>query len=153
MSTYEETPYHNAAYYPKHSGEILAFRSAARTYANGDLVRYWRVRKDIKITFAQVLNEELDSNVSPTATGKLRVTDGTTPQNLVSLSAAGLGAADNSTLINIDDALGFVVPGNGYYIELVFDAAFATAASGKVAVAVGFSAVNYGSESPFAPSG
>lgn len=154
MTTYNTTAV-NHNIYPVGSAPVwlMVPRQTARTYANGDKIIGPNIERDLKICDAIVGNEELDSDGSPTATGKLRVTDGTTTVNVVSVAAATLGADDGITRLNVDDALGYVIPSRGFWFEFVFDAAFATAAEGVIVFGIEFSPLMFGGEGPLVPSG
>lgn len=139
-------------YYPCASA-WLGVRADSHTYESGDIIKGPKVMRDLKICDAVVANEELDSNATPTATAKLRLNNGSTQTNLVSVTAATLGVDDGFTRLNIDDAAFFVVPANGYWLELIFDAAFATAAAGVIAFGIEVVGIMWGDESPIAPAG
>jgi hypothetical protein len=132
---------------------IMVPRQADRTYADGDIIKGPNLERDLKICDAIVANEELDTNASPTATGKLRVTDGTTTVNIVAVTAASLGTAGAITRITEEPAVGYVIPTRGFRLEFVFDAAFATAAAGVIVFGVLVSPQMFGAESPLAPAG
>lgn len=153
MATYEETSFKARPWYHPTAGEHLAFRSPARTYAEDDVVKFFKLERAIKIADAVVANAELDSNVTPTATGILRLNNGTAQVDLVDVAAATLGVVDGVTRLNNLAGLGFITPARGYWLEFVFTAAFATAAEGVLAVSLAVSALTYGSESPVYPTG
>lgn len=132
---------------------LMVPRQVARTYANGDIIKGPKIERDLKIVEAIVGNDELDSNASPTATGKLRVTDGTTTVNVVAVTAATLGVDDGITRLNQFAALGYVIPTRGFWFEFVFDAAFATAASGQICFGLWVCPLMWGGEGPLTPSG
>lgn len=153
MATTTLTAFKTAPFYYPCAGSWLGVRAASATYANGDIIKGPKIQRDLKICEALVANEELDSNATPTATGKLRLYDGSTAVNLVSVAAATLGVDDGITRLNVDDAAFYVVPTEGFWLEFVFDAAFATAAAGVIAFGVAVSPIMWGGESPIAPSG
>jgi hypothetical protein len=142
--------------YPVGAGgfPIVVPRQADRTYAEDDVIRGPGVERDLKICDAIVSGEELDTNASPTATAKLRLNHLTeSAVNLVAIDATTLGTADWVVRLNLQAALGFVVPDRGYWLELVFDDAFATAAAGTICFGITVSPTNFGAESPLAPTG
>lgn len=131
---------------------IITPRQAARTYANGDIIRGPYLERDLKICDAIAAGEELDSNASPTATGKLRVTDGTTTVDVIAVTATQLGTAGWVARLTEQAALGYVIPSRGFWMEFVFDAAFATAASGIITFGLTVSTNMFG-DSVLAPTG
>lgn len=129
--------------------DFLACEEADRTYAEDDVVKGPKIAKGVKITDAIVASDELDSNGAPTMTGTLRLNNGTTQQNLVTVSAVSFGAAGGQvTRLNVPDGFNFVVPADGYWLEFVVDAAVATAASGRLAFGVAITNNLWGSELP-----
>jgi hypothetical protein len=80
---------------------------------------------------------ELDTNAAPTATGKVRLNNGTTQVNLVDITAAQLGTANGVVVHgNVPAGINKLIEDDGFWVELVFDAAFATAATGVVVFGV-----------------
>jgi len=132
---------------------LMIPRQAAATYANGDIIKGPKLERDLKIVDAIAAGGELDSNAPPTATAKLRLNDGSTQVNLISIDATTLGSADWVQRINLQAAVGYVIPTRGFWLELVFDAAFATAAAAALVFGVTVSPCMFGDEGPLAPTG
>lgn len=159
MATYNTTAVNHNIYPIGTQGlPLMVPRQEARTYANGDIIKGPKIERDLKIVEAIVGNDELDSDGSPTATGKLRLTGpdgsgGTDTVDVVAVAAATLGVDDGITRLNQFAALGFVIPRAGWSFEFVFDAAFATAASGQICFGLWVCPLMFGGEGPLTPSG
>lgn len=154
MATYSETPQKEAPFWHPTGPENLAFRCATRIYANGDIVKLWKLERDTKIVHAVVGNERLDSNGVPTLAGVLRLNDGTTQVTLVTCGTAILGAAAGSVTFTTNQAaVGYILPTRGFWLEFFFTAGPATAVTGILSFGVQLSFIHFGGESPLRPTG
>lgn len=133
---------------------IVCPPEASRTYANGDTIRGHHFATATKIAGAWVdLGTGLDSNATPTATAELRVTDGTTPIQVITITAAQVKAG-GIYYMNTSAGAGFVCPLNSkYYVEFAVTAAVATAAAAVVQFGIGVTGLCYKGEDPTAPTG
>lgn len=157
MATYLHKAFAEGPYWHPTSGATaLVFREPTRVYADGDILKLCKVERDLKIADASYAGDRLDTNGAPTATGVLEITDGVTPLTLITFTTAHLGSATASARIaRLDNPamLGFVVPTRGYWLQVRFTAAFATAATGIIAAGVSVTALLFGQESALRPTG
>lgn len=108
----------------------------SETFTPGALNDTRRLNKvPINVTFGPgtfIQCADLDSGGSPALVLTLRVTDGTTTKVLISASTVGQagGLARPTLAPGTETAIGWTTDGNGYWIELLYATAAATAASG-----------------------
>lgn len=153
MATYEEVYFKDAAFYHPTGGGPLAGRTTSRVLANGDVVKLHKVERDTKIADAVLSVPILDAHATPTATGQLELTDGSTTVALVAVSTA-LAATGGIARLSNAAALGYVVPSRGFWLQFRMLTAVATAPSaGVIGFAVNRTNVLSGAESPLAPTG
>ena len=140
MATYTNTSFNYPARFGRGECGVLSCEEATRVYANGDIVKGPKIAKGNKIVDAYFATGDIDTNGSPTATCKLRINDGSTQVKLIDVTAAQLSTTGGIMLSGISSGnyLNFnhVVPTDGYWLEVVFDAAFATAATGVLAFGI-----------------
>jgi hypothetical protein len=153
MATYYENCYYDQYYHPVGGGDLV-WQTTSRQYANADVVRYFSLVRDTKICEATIMNAQLDSHATPTIAATLRTNDGTTQQNIMTLTAAAaLAVADGRADMNVAAALGYVIPAAGYWLELLFTAGPATAAAGIIYVRLKVTNVMFQGEGPVTPTG
>lgn len=133
----------------------IVVKQATRIYANGDIVKGPILGIGAIITADTcVANDQLDSDGTPAAVGVLEVTDGSTTQALVNVSASTLGAAAGGvTFLNVPGALGWVAPTAGYWIQFRITTGPDVGVTGVVRFAVGVTAQNYNRDDPTRPTG
>jgi hypothetical protein len=130
MSTiYTHESYNYAPVFPRPDAHLY-FEQVARTYILNDNILGARPSKGTKITNAWIACESLES-AGPTLTLKLRLNNGTSQQDLVTVTAAQ-AAAGAVVYMNVVGGANYVIPDNTYYLEVLITANAATPASGKV---------------------
>jgi hypothetical protein len=146
-TTYTTIPFNSGIFFPADAAaHPQGHQEVARTYGLNDVVQLLRPERGLKLCAAQLGWGQLDSNGAPTATATLRSNNGATQQNIMTLSAAQLGAGGTQGFINVPAAIGYIIPARGYWIEILFTAAPATAAAGALYWMLLFSPFAYGDE-------
>lgn len=132
-TTYQTLPFNSGIYYhPVNAVQGLTHSEVARTYGNGDIVQLVRPERYLVLVNAIIGWQQLDS-AGPSMTAAVRSNNGTTQQNIITLTAAQLGAAAGGVqMLNVPSAIGYVIPARGYWFEFVVTAGPATAASGQI---------------------
>jgi hypothetical protein len=145
-TTYSTIPFNSAIAFPVNGATMpLAHQEVARTYGLNDVVQLVRPERALKLVGAAIAWAQLDSNGTPLMTAKMRANNGTSQQDIITVTAAQLGAAGFQGM-NVPAALGFIIPARGWWIEFLVTAAPATAASGAIYWKVDVSAAAYGDE-------
>jgi hypothetical protein len=156
MATYTEKSFNEGPFWHPTAPFPLVFRTTSRTYANGDIVKLAKVERDTKILTAFYGGDRLDTNGAPSAAGQLELYDGTTTVALIALttelSSATAASRTRFGLTN-PDAVGYVVPTRGFWLQFRFTAALATAAAGVFGAGILGAGCMFGSESPLRPTG
>lgn len=147
-NTYQALPFNASIAFPANGADMpLAHQEAARIYGNGDVVQLVRPERALKLVGAQVGWQQLDSNGAPTMTATIRANNGASQQNIITLTAAQLGAAAGGTqVLNVPAAIGWIVPARGWWFEWLFTAGPATGASGAIYWKFDVSAAAFGDE-------
>lgn len=157
MATYTELSFNEGPFWhPTAPFPLVTRTQTSRTYANGDIVKLFKVAQDTKILCAFFGSDRLDTNGAPTVAGQLELYDGTTTVALAALSTQMSSAtAASRTFIGLTnpDAVGYVVPTRGFWLQFRFTAALATAAAGKFGAGILGAGAMFGLESPLRPTG
>lgn len=153
MATYTEAPFHNGPWGRAYT-DVLAWRCAAREYANGDIIKLFVLGLGTKVGDCVVANNEADEDASPTLTGVLELAHATESAiPIVSVAAATLGVDDGFTRTNNIEGLGITTQEQGYWVQFRFTAANANPKSAILAFTVPVTNLLYRGEDPTAPTG
>lgn len=157
MATYTELSFNEGPFWhPTAPFPLVTRTQTSRSYANGDIVRLFKVAQDTKILYAVYGGDRLDSG-TPTLTAQLELYDGTTTVALLTLGTAVLGSATASQRyahgLTNPDAVGYVVPTRGFWLQLRFTAVNATPSAGKFGAGILAAGQMFGLESPLRPTG
>lgn len=124
-----------------------------------DVIKFFKLPPDVKILWARVDLEDIDSATS--LVWDLRVTNGTTTKYLFQSATAGrsAGAVDSRAYsggtgslfkFSTDSALGYIVPGDNYYVDFKCTTAPAGAGSGdQIAVEIAYTSALEGGQATF----
>jgi hypothetical protein len=132
-TTYQTLPFNSGIFFQRE--QTLAHQEAARAaaFGNGDIVQLVRPERGLKLVNARFGGAQLDSNGTPTLTATVRASNGSSTQNIITLTAAQLGAAGGFTQgLNVPSAIGWIVPARSWWFEVVFTAAPATGVAGAI---------------------
>lgn len=146
MATYDEVPYNGVPLHRNAVGPQI-YRGAVRTFATGDIVRLWKIERDVKVVDCLV---GASVSLGAAAPVTVRLNDGTTQVNLITV--AQLATANLITRLNVSAGLGYVVPTRGFWLEVLFGTV-TTATPGSVIVGMVTSGAMIGVESPLQPTG
>lgn len=147
MATYEEAPFHQAAYYHPTGAAGLGYKTTDRQLANNDIVKLAKIARETKILDCVIGSD--DGNGPSDC--DLVVTDGTTTYTLI--EGADLSSANAVARLNRPANLGLCMTLENAELQLIVGAAGGAGGSGQVSVGVTMTNVTYGGESSLQPQG
>lgn len=107
----------------------------------GDIVRFFKLPRGAKILWGRLRPGDFDSNGTPTIVLSVEITDGTTVKTLIHQAAVGQTgglAFPTSANFSNEDALGFVIPADGWEARVLVDTVAATTQAAAVSLQVDY---------------
>jgi hypothetical protein len=136
-TTYTTEAFKSGPWYGK-SGNLV-YRNPTRVYVVNDVVKLWKIERDVAIVEAFVHNGAAGG--ASTTEVDLQLTDGTTTVTLI--DGAALDVANVRTAINVATSNGYTVPTSGFWLQLK-PLVVATATTTILTVGLILSGVRYG---------